>query len=259
VSFEFQQIFGSQTNAPAKPTSTAVAPAALFNRLQQTISRLHAIKTATYGNSWKRRGEILGIMANIARKVDRLGVTDGEVGKVYVAVAQGKKTLVDSETALDTAVDLLVYCLKYRTYLIDEGVADPPENYAGSTPLSDNTDGLDAVLAEAFDLQKTPIDGLAKALEPPAGLTAENLRLNRKIDVVTVAGLTEMAFAALEGIVIPAAASASPVLNQAKATALAELITNARNLVVAVAVACPDMVTALQRQVGLDHVEVEQS
>ena len=62
------------------------------------------MKHAAYGDSWKRRGETLGILANVARKVDRLGKTD------------------EHETALDTAVDLLVYLVKYEAWLRDQEI-----------------------------------------------------------------------------------------------------------------------------------------
>lgn len=63
------------------------------------VCKLHEEKHAAYGDSWKRRGEMLGIMANIARKIDRLGKNGA------------------GETAADTAIDLLVYLAKYRWWL----------------------------------------------------------------------------------------------------------------------------------------------
>jgi len=63
---------------------------------------LHNEKHAAYGDSWKRRGEMLGIMANIARKIDRLG---------------GAET--SDETAADTAMDLMIYLAKYQVWLAD--------------------------------------------------------------------------------------------------------------------------------------------
>lgn len=69
------------------------------------LRRLHRAKDAAYGDAWKRRGEVLSILANIARKVDRLEYSlDGAPA-------------TSGETLLDTAVDLLVYCLKYQEYL----------------------------------------------------------------------------------------------------------------------------------------------
>lgn len=72
----------------------------------QSVLDLHDKKHAAYGDSWKRRGESLGILANIARKTDRLGKTD------------------DLETALDTATDLMVYLAKYGAWLLDREDGD---------------------------------------------------------------------------------------------------------------------------------------
>ena len=64
-------------------------------------SATHIEKHSAYGDSWKRRGELLAILANIARKVDRLG----------------RPGAGDSE--LDTRLDLLVYLAKYATWLLE--------------------------------------------------------------------------------------------------------------------------------------------
>jgi len=64
--------------------------------------KLHREKHAAYGNSWKKRGEMLGIMANMARKIDRLGVAGG------------------GDTAADTAIDLLMYAIKYQLWLDEQ-------------------------------------------------------------------------------------------------------------------------------------------
>ena len=73
------------------------------------VNNLHAQKHAAYGDSWKRRGEYM-ILANIARKVDRL--------------ESGKDT--PDETQADTAQDLMVYLAKYRSWL-GGGLGDPDE------------------------------------------------------------------------------------------------------------------------------------
>lgn len=69
------------------------------------VCQLHADKHASYGDSWKKRGEKLSILANIARKVDRLGVADR------------------FESESDTWIDLWVYLAKYLCWLndVDQG------------------------------------------------------------------------------------------------------------------------------------------
>ena len=77
-----------------------------LTKMAAYIADLHTRKDKAYGDSWKRRGEKVAIQANIARKVDRLGVND------------------DDETELDTAVDLLVYLIKYRGWLAGHRVTE---------------------------------------------------------------------------------------------------------------------------------------
>jgi thymidylate synthase len=84
-----------------EPTDDDHEPSDFLTQLCQ----LHLEKEAAYGGSWKKRGEMLGIMANIARKVDRL--IGGETA---------------DETSADTAGDLFVYLAKYRTWLSDQGL-----------------------------------------------------------------------------------------------------------------------------------------
>lgn len=72
------------------------------------VKDLHAKKHASYGDSWKKRGEKMSILANMARKVDRLGVGD------------------EFDSSADTLVDLFVYTLKYECSL--NGLpGNPPE------------------------------------------------------------------------------------------------------------------------------------
>jgi thymidylate synthase len=75
------------------------------------VNALHERKHKAYGDSWRRRGEILGIMANIARKVDRLGKT------------------TDDETAADTAIDLMNYLVKYHGWIGNFGGRGEVEDF----------------------------------------------------------------------------------------------------------------------------------
>jgi thymidylate synthase len=122
-------------------------------RFRQAITNLHAEKTAAYGTSWKRRGEQISILANIARKIDRL----------QHSVESG--TMSRDESLFDTAVDLFVYCLKYQTYLadLDDTVAHLLFHDSASripNPYSDGLAGFDYLLSR-HELPTTPTDSLS--------------------------------------------------------------------------------------------------
>ena len=80
---------------------------------QAFAAKLHEEKNSVYGDSWRRRGERVAIQANVARKVDRLGVAGA------------------GDTSADTAVDLLIYLVKYHHWLGDQpDLADDPQAVA---------------------------------------------------------------------------------------------------------------------------------
>src|SRR5687768_17369548 len=78
------------------------------DHLLNAIVTLHRQKDAAYGVAWKKRGEVIGVMASIARKADRLE-----------HIAAGGPDTPD-ESNLDTAIDLFVYVVKYCAYLADQ-------------------------------------------------------------------------------------------------------------------------------------------
>lgn len=107
--------------------------------LRETIRQLHHEKDTTYRDAWKKRGEVISILANIARKVDRI-----------MYVLDGAPTTRD-EALTDTAVDLLVYSLKYQTYLADLDPAVAQTLFAGSNldlPYSEGPDGFEHLLSQ---------------------------------------------------------------------------------------------------------------
>jgi hypothetical protein len=107
---------------------------------REAVRRLHRAKDAAYRDAWKRRGEVISILANIARKVDRL-----EYGLDGAPATAG-------ESWLDTAVDLLVYCLKYQAYLADADPGVAGSLFGGSRarpPYSDGPAGFEALLSSA--------------------------------------------------------------------------------------------------------------
>jgi len=71
------------------------------------LKELHFKKTQSYGDSWKKHGEVLGMFSNITRKRDRI-----------VAMAAGAQGTAD-ESILDTIADLCVYAGKYLTLIAE--------------------------------------------------------------------------------------------------------------------------------------------
>jgi hypothetical protein len=106
-------------------------------KMREAVRLLHRRKDAAYRGAWKKRGETLSILANIARKVDRLEYAfDGAPA-------------TQDESLFDTAVDLLIYALKYQTYLADQDrqVASTLFVHAGvEPPYSDGTKGFEELL-----------------------------------------------------------------------------------------------------------------
>jgi hypothetical protein len=96
--------------------------------------RLHAVKDRAYGGAWKRRGELVSILPNIARKCDRL----------ETIVKTGAK--ISGETILDTAIDLFVYVEKYRLFLA-EGLGEGALLPVGAPqPLSEHDVNFEALV-----------------------------------------------------------------------------------------------------------------
>lgn len=95
--------------APWAKETPAAPPEPQEASLLDTMVALHKEKDAVYGDSWCRRGEKVSILANIARKVDRLGKAGA------------------GDTELDTAMDLTIYLVKYRLWLADHSLAPTPD------------------------------------------------------------------------------------------------------------------------------------
>lgn len=112
------------------------------------LARLHAHKNRGYGDAWRKRGELLSIFTNLARKYDRL----------VVALDQGRRS--SDERLLDTAGDLCVYAAKYLTWL----AAEHPEAFEKASTL----DGEKA----ADDGSAKPVEWVLGSLEERIGATA---------------------------------------------------------------------------------------
>jgi hypothetical protein len=72
------------------------------------LERLHRHKDAAYGDAWRKRGEVIAIFANMARKYDRLHVAFDE------------QRPAANEPLADTVADLCVYAGKYLTWIAEQ-------------------------------------------------------------------------------------------------------------------------------------------
>lgn len=120
--------------------------------IKRTIEALHRSKDASYGNSWKRRGEQVSILANIARKADRI---ENVVG--------GAPT--GPEGLIDTAADLFVYSLKYELFLADQDAALATELLGETgTNFSDGPEGFARLIGDRdFGVDCDAVDDEAAA------------------------------------------------------------------------------------------------
>lgn len=129
----------------------------VVEELREAIRVLHRRKDAAYRNAWKKRGEVVSILANIARKLDRIeNVIDGAPA-------------TQDESILDTAIDMLVYSLKYQTFLadLDPSVADVMFPGGAKRPHSDGVEGFEYVLSR---LDLSEIDGQKRPVNEAAAL-----------------------------------------------------------------------------------------
>jgi hypothetical protein len=112
--------------------------------LKAAIKHLHARKNASYAGAWKRRGERVSVLPNIARKVDRLQAFADE------------GMALEGETVLDTALDLYVYAAKYRLFLAELAGTDiSPLDPGAPRPFSDHNENFN-VLVDAADFSGDP-------------------------------------------------------------------------------------------------------
>ena len=126
---------------------------AAIRPLLALLSVLHDKKTRVYQDAWKKRGETLGIIANIARKYDRLDV----------AATGGAFHKLADEGQMDTLADLATYAAKYLTFLADTDPVgtiafmaryrptEPIDRYQGNYGFDD----VGEVLALRYDQDRT--------------------------------------------------------------------------------------------------------
>lgn len=126
-----------------------------FAAVVAALERLHEAKDRIYQDAWRRRGELVGIFANIARKYDRLEIAAGEPDADAV------------EARADTAADLCIYAVKYLTWLVEQQPAVAAVFAEGDRSLWSAEHGHAAV---ARVLERIVAEERERALGPPADL-----------------------------------------------------------------------------------------
>lgn len=116
------------------------------------VTELHTTKDKSYGDSWKKRGEKMSILANIARKVDRMGKDD------------------QYETSSDTAIDLMVYLAKYLLWMTQSNTTVDDVNNLLRGVVMDTQDNGPIVpfgfeISRRFDEYVDHIDELSKTVK----------------------------------------------------------------------------------------------
>lgn len=170
-------LYVAALQSPRMDKPVALKPALTMEAFTRYVSELHEAKHLAYGDSWKRRGEQIGILANIARKVDRMGKNGG------------------GDDPADTAIDLLCYLIKYRWWLservdgaalfYDKAWGSTPSDLAG--PVTEMLDSLQSVprhvgpnldLENAIERDFGYVEQLAEAGDPARAGFVMDLILN---------------------------------------------------------------------------------
>lgn len=150
------------------PSSTPRAEAAEQRReLLRLLERLHQYKDAAYGDAWRKRGEVIAIFANMARKYDRL------------LVAFDEDRPAATEALGDTVGDLCVYTAKYLTWIAEQH----PEAF---TAAATGIDPATVSPAHGPEPLATVFAALADegASEPPASAQAAWEEVQRSFDAL---------------------------------------------------------------------------
>jgi len=84
----------------------------LFDIVCGDLKCIHDTKSSTYKDSWRKRGELISVFGNLARKFDRLENIAKDPDKWSNAL-RGKL----GEAIEDTVMDLAVYAILWCTYI----------------------------------------------------------------------------------------------------------------------------------------------
>lgn len=145
-----RDVLAWQFGVPPDEHST-VSRDSMPNALSEYLVSLHRQKTLDYGNSWKKRGEVFSILPNIDRKVDRLMVV-------------GDTPALSAETILDTSVDLFLYAVKYKTWLLD-AAGEPHPSGSWSNGVAGLETLMPSIVRSDADSPAPPVHEIAALID----------------------------------------------------------------------------------------------
>jgi hypothetical protein len=189
------------------------------------LTQLHRHKDAAYGDAWRRRGEVIAIFANLARKYDRL------------ERALDEEEPAATEPLADTVADLCVYAGKYLTWLAETRpvafAAVPPYLDPIHATAEQGAAGLEAIL------------GALPAWEEQSGTRPPDDVDSAWIRIATAFGELEA------GLMAQAGAEGDPTLPWARKVELAWALTDASwHLLARLATEDPRLLQPLRDQVA---------
>lgn len=165
------------TEGTGADTTLSPVSSTVLGDLRGALRTLHRRKSAAYGDSWKRRGELVGILANVARKVDRLENVENLLAD-------------DPESWSDTVADLAIYLIKYLTFLADADTAVAQTLFGGASPggHSNGVEGFEALLNDLEPAEPEP----GSALTDIVGMF-ERLELAARLDTLPMTERAKLA------------------------------------------------------------------
>jgi hypothetical protein len=170
-------------STPVEPMSAPLGMSSEWggSALQTVVDLLDAIhrpKDQAYRDAWRKRGELLSIFANLARKVDRL----------EIAMEEHEPSKVESIE--DSAADLAIYAGKYLTWLAELHPAEfgsiPPLLPADECSAVRGPDGLRAVL------RRLPLWERDSGHHPPATAEESWLRIRSAFQALEAGFLAQV-------------------------------------------------------------------
>lgn len=85
-----------------------------FRQVCGQLQHIHDAKSATYRDSWKKRGELVSVFGNVARKFDRINNIASDPETWMKAISGDTNEMVE-----ETILDMSVYCILWCVFMME--------------------------------------------------------------------------------------------------------------------------------------------